>query len=186
MSVEDSALYISRFRLFHKGYLGVVRYILRENRYIIIVIGAAQQPPCWDNPFSGKERAAMIVQTLSHEGLVKRAKVVQIDETGIAYDEWASLVESICPHFDMIFSNSELVRLLLGKSGHRSKSVPLFPSKEYSFDYLRERMVRSLNWEDFVPRPVVIFIKEHRLDERVIKLSSRYKNPYQAEKCDEP
>ncbi len=157
LSVSSSALYVSRFRLFHNGYLNVARYILGENKSIVIAIGATQQPPCWDNPFSGQERA----------------KVVQIDETGIAYDEWASLVERICPPFDRVYSNSELVRLLFSRSGYQSKGVPISPRREYSFEYLREGMVQSLKWEDFVPQPVVTFIKEHRLDERVIKIGSK-------------
>jgi len=173
LSVARTALYISRFRLFHKGYLSVVKHILGENSHLIFAIGAAQQPPCWDNPFSGKERAEMIVRTLSHEGLVRRAKVVQLDETGITYDEWTALVHRTCPPFDMVYSNSDLVRLLLGRSGYQSEAVPVFAIKEYSFDYLRERMVQKLDWEHLVPQPVAEFIKERGLDQGVRELKRK-------------
>jgi len=58
----------------------------------------------------------MIVRTLSHEGLVGGANVFQLDETSITYDEWTALVHRTCLPFDMVYSNSELVRLLLGWS----------------------------------------------------------------------
>lgn len=115
----------------------------------------------------------MIVRTLSHEGLVGRAKIVQLDETSITYDEWTALVHRTCPSFDTVYSNSELVRLFLGRSGYQSEAAPVFATKEYSFDYLRERMVRKLDWEHLVPQPVAEFIKERGLDQRVRELKRK-------------
>jgi len=115
----------------------------------------------------------MIVRTLTHEGLLRRAKAVQLDETSITYDEWTALVHKTCPPFDMVYSNSELARLLLGRPGYQSEAVPVFATKEYSFDYLRERMVRNLDWEHLVPQPVAEFIKERGLDQRVRELKRK-------------
>ncbi len=54
------SLYISRFRLFHKGYLDVVKYILgKDERELIIGIGASQHSHHLDNHFTGKEAASV-------------------------------------------------------------------------------------------------------------------------------
>ena len=164
-------LYISRFRLFHKGYWDVVKYILKDGKDLIIAIGASQQSHHSDNPFAGKEREEMIISTSRAVGLSNRVSTVQIDETSIDYEEWTSLVQKICPPFDLIYSNSELVRLLFARSGYQVKDVPRFIMKEYSFDFIKERIMKHEPWEYLVPDPVARFIKVYKLDERLIKIS---------------
>ena len=179
-SPRYKSLYVSRFRLFHHGYLDVVRYILTESEYLIIAIGAAQLFGYWDNPFSGEERAEMIASALREEKLIERAYIVQIDESNVWYNEWTSLVEKICPPFDLVYSNSELVRQLFEKAGYQAREVPRFKRKEFSFEYLRERITRDELWDDFVPHSVARFIKEHDLDERLKRLNPGLKRKWGA------
>ncbi len=164
-------LYISRFRLFHQGYLEAVKYILeKDQKELIIGIGASQHSHSPDNPFTGKEREEMIRGTLRIEGLANRTWVVQIDETNIDYDSWTSLVQKICPPFDLVYSNSELVRLLFARDGYQVEEVPKFKRKEYSFDFIRDKILKHEPWEDLLPYPVARFMKDYQLDKRLIKL----------------
>ncbi len=164
-------LYLSRFRLFHKGYRDMVRYILeKDGKDLIIGIGASQRSHYLDNPFTGEEREEMIAGTLRDEGLIDRVSIVQIDETNIGYENWTSLLKRICPRFDLVYYNSDLVRLLCQKSGYEAREVPRFKRREYSFDFIKERIIDCGPWEDLVPDPAVKVIKAHGLDERLRRL----------------
>ena len=172
--LDKRDIYISRFRLFHKGYLEVVKYILRQGRQdLIIAIGAAQTSYQRDNPFSGKERAEMITATLIEKGLSERTIVVQIDETNIAYEDWASLVESICPLFNTVYSNNEMVRLLLQKAGYKTSPVPPFTEKWYSYEFIVKQIIEDEPWKALLPPPVVRIIKERGLIQRIRRLCKK-------------
>ena len=165
------SLYIGRFRLFHKGYLDVVKYILeREERGLIIGIGASQHSHHPDNPFTGQEREEMIASTIQSEGLRERTGVIQIDESVIDYANWTSLVERISPPFDLIYSNSELVRLLFARAGYQVEDVPRFRRREYSFDFIKGKILNHEPWEVLVPYPVASLMKNCKLDKRLIEI----------------
>ena len=167
------ALYVGRFRIFHKGYLEVVRHILGQGHsQLIIAIGAAQQSYTLDNPFSGEERADMISSALEENKLAHQINVVQIDETQAAYGNWVKLVESLCPHFRLVYSHSEQVQLLFQRAGYQTSSVLQF-NPQYSFDLVIKRMVNSEPWQDLLPASVVKVQKKCQLDHRVKELYSR-------------
>jgi len=63
--MRSRALYVGRFLIFHKGYMDTVKYILDQGHSeLVIAIRAAQQSLCPDNPFSGEERAKMVLSAL--------------------------------------------------------------------------------------------------------------------------
>ena len=164
----DNSLYVSRFRLFHKGYSEVVRYILNKNDWnLIIAIGAAQSSHHRDNPFTGWERAEMVISTLQEENLSDRVFVVQIDETNATYEGWTSLVESVCPPFELVYSHNELVRLLFHRAGHETCAVPQFGAKEQSFEFITGRIIGDEPWENLLPAPAVRIMKERKLEQRL-------------------
>ena len=168
---QKGNIYVSRFRLFHKGYLEVIKYILsRDNSPLIIAIGAAQTSHRQDNPFTGRERAEMITRTLREEGLLNRIEVIQIDETFATYENWTSLVESICPPFKSVYSNNELVRVLFQKAGYETREVPQFSRKEYSFEFIKDKIINYEPWEDFLPTQVAKVMKEYKLYQRLRRL----------------
>ena len=171
--VVSNCLYAGRFRLFHKGYLEVAKFILTESRsHLIIAVGAAQIPYCRDNPFTGKERARMIESALKDESLQSRTEVILIDETNARYGNWAQLMESLCPPFSLVYSHSELVRRLFKRAGYATKPVPQFSAVEFPFTSITDKIINNKPWEDLVPRAAVEFMKKHKLDQRVRKLFS--------------
>lgn len=141
-----------------------------ESGALIIAIGAAQTSHHRDNPFSGEERAEMIISTLREESLSHRVYVVQIDETYATFEGWTSLVQSICPPLQLVYSNDELVRTLFQKAGYKTSPVPQFSSRKYSFYFITERIIRHEPWEDLLPTSVVAIIKGRGLEHRLERL----------------
>jgi nicotinamide-nucleotide adenylyltransferase len=177
-TMSDNSLYVGRFRLFHKGYLEVVKHILSaQSGALTMAIGAAQTSHNADNPFSGEERAEMLMSALREENLSHRVHVVQIDETYATFEDWTSLVQSICPPFELVYCNDELVRLLFQKAGYATSPVPQFSDGEYSFHRIVNRMLDHKPWEGLLPNAVVRIIKERGLEQRLglKSLSERFK-----------
>ena len=171
--VAGNCLYTGRFRLFHKGYLEIVKFIITESRlHLIIAVGAAQVSYRRDNPFTGIERARMIESILRDESLLSRAEVILIDETNARYVNWIQLMESLCPPFSLVYSHSELVRGLFRRAGYATKPVPQFSTFEFSFASITDRLINDRPWEDLVPRAVAEFMLECKLDQRVRELFS--------------
>ena len=175
---SGDCLYVGRFRLFHKGYLEVVKYILEESRSdLTIAIGAAQTCYRRDNPFTGEERLSMIESALMEESLRSKVQVIRIDETNARYENWTQLVESLCPPFRLVYSWSELVRLLFERAGYLTKLVPPFSKKEFSFALIVHKIINDEPWEDLVPGAVVKFVREQKLDQRLKKLCNIGEGP---------
>ncbi len=167
----DNCLYVGRFRIFHRGYWEITKHILAKTGCrLVLAVGAAQAPPCRDNPFTGKERALMIEAALREEERQDRIHVITIDETYATYDNWAHLVESLCPPFTCVYSHSDLVRSLFRRAGYQTKSVPEFSSIEFSSTSIIRKIVQGEPWEDLLPQSVTDFMKAHKLDQRVRKL----------------
>lgn len=170
---SGNSLYVGRFRLFHKGYLEVVKYILEESSSgLIIAVGAAEVSHHKDNPFTGEERVSIIESALMQESLRSRVQVVPIGETNARYENWTQLVESLCPPFRLVYSWSELVRLLFERAGYATKPVSRFSRREFSFAFIVDKIINDKPWEDLVPGAVVEFIRKQRLDQRLKKLCS--------------
>lgn len=168
---SGTALYVGRFRLFHRGYLEVVKYILGESgSSLIIAVGAAEVSHREDNPFTGEERVSMIESALMQQGLRSKVQVIPIGETNARYEDWTQLVQSLCPPFQLVYSWSELVRLLFERAGYATKPVPQFSRGEFSFAFIVDKIVNDKPWQDLVPGAVFEFIRKQRLDQKLKKL----------------
>ena len=58
--MTSTALFIGRFQPFHEGHLSVVKRALRDNDFLLIGIGSAEEDYLPDNPFTAGERWEMI------------------------------------------------------------------------------------------------------------------------------
>ena len=166
--VCGNSLYVGRFRLFHKGYLEVVKYILEESGSgLIIAVGAAEVSHREDNPFTGEERVSIIESALMQQGMRSKVQVIPIGETNARYENWTQLVQSLCPPFQLVYSWSELVRLLFERAGYATKPVPQFLRGEFSFAFIVDKIVNDKPWQDLVPGAAVEFIRKQSLDQRL-------------------
>jgi nicotinamide-nucleotide adenylyltransferase len=170
---SGNSLYVGRFRLFHKGYLEVVKCILEKSSSgLIIAVGAAEVSHHEDNPFTGEERVSIIESALMQEGLRSKIQVIPIGETIARDRNWTQLVQSLCPPLRLVYSWGELVRLLFERAGYATNPVPQFSRGEFSFAFIVDKIVNDKPWQGLVPGAVVEFIREQRLDQRLKRLCS--------------
>ena len=73
---------------------------------------------------------------------------------------WVSHVESMCPTFDVAYSNNPLVVRLFEERGIEVRQSPMFDRDRLEGSEIRQRMIDDESWRDRVPRPVVEVIEE--------------------------
>ena len=169
------ALFIGRFQPFHNGHLAMVRRILGTHDEVIIGIGSAQYSHTGENPFTAGERYEMIKRCLDAEG-IHDYHIVPIPDTHV-HSVWVSHIKSLVPHFDVVYTNSDLVVRLFREHGLKVFSPPLVDRTELSGKEVRERILKGGDWVSLVPREVAGYIKEIGGVER-IQETHKYSTPY--------
>ncbi|MFB2539287.1 MULTISPECIES: nicotinate-nicotinamide nucleotide adenylyltransferase [unclassified Acinetobacter] len=87
----DYIVYIGRFQPFHLAHLKVVEMALQQSKYVLLVLGSAQNERSLKNPFTVNERKEMILANFSAE-IQKRIIFVPIID--VYNDEkWVKLVK---------------------------------------------------------------------------------------------
>lgn len=172
---ERRALFVGRFQPFHNGHLAMVRRILETNDEMIVGIGSAQYSHTGENPFTAGERYEMIKRVLDGEG-IHNYHIVPIPDTHV-HSVWVSHVRSLVPHFDVVYTNSDLVVRLFREHGIKVMSPPLVDRQVLSGTEIRRRMLKGGEWQSTVPKAVVEYIREIDGVER-IRETYKYSTPY--------
>ena len=146
------ALIIGRFQPFHNGHMEVLRRIFGECRHVTIGIGSAQCSHTPENPFTAGERYTMIAEALRAEGY-RDFYVVPVEDLN-RYSLWVSQVVSMCPHFDVVYSNNPSTRRLFYEAGYEVRDSPLYNRSEFTGTEIRRRMLEREDWESLVPGKV--------------------------------
>jgi nicotinamide-nucleotide adenylyltransferase len=73
---------------------------------------------------------------------------------------WVSALEGYTPRFTVVYSNEPLTRRLFAEAGYKVKDIPFYDRRVYSSTEIRKRMVKSEDWEKYLPGKVSAFIKE--------------------------
>jgi len=165
------ALFIGRFQPFHKGHLAAIKWILKKERKIFIVIGSNQRLLTRDNPFSFAERKKMI------KGAFQKEKVKNFKIFG-AYDYhndifWAKKVLKIAkmdPKKVKIFTMNLWTSRCFKKIGIKTKSHPFFYNKLCGTK-IRKKIKNDEKWENLVPKPVFNLLKEINGEKRIKTLT---------------
>ena len=74
-----TAIFIGRFQPLHRGHLKAIKWILKKEKEIFIIIGSFQESLTKNNPFSFQERKEMIEKTLKAEK-IKNFKIYGISD----------------------------------------------------------------------------------------------------------
>ncbi|MHA1990452.1 MAG: nicotinamide-nucleotide adenylyltransferase [Candidatus Hodarchaeales archaeon] len=168
------ALYIGRFNPPHKGHLEALKYIFNINEIdsVIIGIGSAQESHSVKNPLTGGERFELVNTMMkSHtEFESKQYHIVPLLDMN-NNNLYVSHVLSICPKFDMVFSNNPLVQLLFKKAKLTVNEIPLIRRQNYSGTIIRNHIINEEPWEDFVPKEIIEFVKDFTIVQRLKILS---------------
>ena len=164
--------YIGRFQPYHLGHHNVLRKIAEEVEEIVIGIGSAQRSHEVENPFTAGERALMISRAL--EELDIRSYVIPIEDLQ-RNSVWVSHARSMCPPFDIVYTNNPLVSRLFQESGIEVRRSPMFRRNVYSGTEIRKRMIKGRKWEHLVPKAVVEVIGEIDGVKRIRKIAQKDK-----------
>ncbi len=167
MKQDRIALLIGRFQPFHKGHLHAVKYILSREKFLYIGVGSALESHTKRNPFTFAERFIMISSVLKNEGINNDLYyILPIPDSNI-HSTWVSIVESIVPSFQVVYSNDPLTRVLMRERGYYVEEIPLYMREVYSGEEFRRRVVENGNWRELIPEPVYKIILDRRLDQRI-------------------
>jgi len=153
-------LLIGRFQPFHHGHLSVLREIRtnRPNEELLLAIGSAQDSYTWRNPFTAGERMEMIGRALREAELtgVVPVPIPDIDRHAV----WVRYVESFLPHFERVYTNNPLTRLLFEQARYTVESPRLVDRALFEGETIRGLMAAGGEWKSHVPGAVVRFLEE--------------------------
>lgn len=159
-------LFIGRFQPFHKGHSYVVEYIASQVDLLIIGVGSADKSHTEENPFTAGERVELVHRATDHieDCRIVVVPIVDIDRNAV----WVGHVESLCPPFDVVFSNNTLVESLFEERDYEVEGTPLQNRDTLSGEAIRKRMAAGdESWRDDVPDAVATCCETLGLEQRV-------------------
>ena len=196
---HDFLVFIGRFQPFHNGHARVVERALKASRHLVILIGSAHRPACLRNPWSFKEREAMIRSTLT-EVENERVHIAPIMDATYNDEVWIANVQKcvngiVTAHHTQPHRDAK-IGLIGHAKDHSSYYLRLFPkwssidvanSAAMSATDVRDAIFRSDTgkWEDYrtsvrqnagalVPPAVLDFLNEYTRGEAFKTLRDEY------------
>ena len=160
--------YIGRFQPYHDGHHHMVEEIAAEVDEVVLGIGSAGDSHSRRNPFTAGERLMMVTKSVAD--LDVPTYVVPIEDLE-RNSVWVSHVQSMCPQFDVAYSNNPLVIQLFSEAGVQVRQSPMFRREELEGTELRERMIDGGDWRELVPDAVTEVIEEIGGVERIRRVA---------------
>ncbi|MFB6111027.1 MAG: nicotinamide-nucleotide adenylyltransferase [Halobacteriaceae archaeon] len=150
--------YIGRFQPYHEGHHRVVTDVIADQvDELVVAVGSADASHTRRNPFTAGERVMMLTQSLVPlETVTYVVPIEDVDRNSV----WVSHVQSMCPDFDVAFSNNPLVVRLFEEAGVEVRNVPMYDRERLEGTRIRDRMLNGGDWADLVPDPVEDVIEE--------------------------
>ncbi len=149
--------FTGRFQPFHLGHAAFVDAMTDDVDEIVLAIGSAGRSHTVKNPFTAGERLRMIKAAVA-EASVTHYVVPVTDVPRHAL--WVSHVESLCPAFDVVYTNNPLVDRLFSEAEYDVRGMELINRAEYQGTEIRERILNGDDWRQLVPEAVVEIIEE--------------------------
>ena len=156
-------LLIGRFQPFHLGHQAALEFALSKIDKLYVGIGSSNKPLQRNNPFSAKERKAMIMNSIDD---LKRITIYDIPD---AQDhlKWIKIISQIVPKFDIIFSNDDLTRHLYSKMNVQIMPIPFLNRAELSGTYIRDLLIHDKKWDHLVPMGTKNFLANSAILDRL-------------------
>jgi nicotinamide-nucleotide adenylyltransferase len=165
----NRGLMIGRFQPFHLGHLGLAEQILSECEELVVAIGSPEANFSFNDPFTAGERITMAHDSLEKRGLrMSNCYVLPVPNSGNNYT-WFESIRSMIPRVTTVYSGNQFVQLLLPENV-KVKSPTFVKYKIFNGTRIRNLIVRNGNWQDLVPTPVALFMKETAGVSRLKKL----------------
>lgn len=147
----DAIVFIGRFQPFHNAHLSIIQSAAELAEKVIVVVGSANQPRTFKNPFSFEERENLIQDTLM--GLETELIIESNYDTIYNDDSWAVRVQNIVNNHTNEYSK---IGIIGHKKDESSFYLDMFPQWELiEVDLIEElsaSQIRQLYFkEDFNP-----------------------------------
>ncbi len=152
--MKKTGLYIGRFQPFHLGHLSAIKQALKQVDFLIIGIGSAQYSGTPKNPYTAKERKAMIRAALKEANISEdKCQITPIPD--IHHNAaWPAHVRKLAPPFEVVFvGDAGLVKELF----ETYDTVPVktvIVEKNIRATQIRKKMRTSQDWQKDVPTAV--------------------------------
>jgi bifunctional NMN adenylyltransferase/nudix hydrolase len=119
----EFGVFIGRFQPFHNAHLETVRFALKEVQTLVIGLGSCNQAPDTRNPWSGPERAEMIVDCLTVDER-KRVRFAYLEDFYYNNLHWVGGVQKAIKDHT---GDSKSIKLIGHKKDATSFYLKLFP-----------------------------------------------------------
>lgn len=148
---------VGRFQPFHHGHRQLVEEVATDVDELVVGIGSADASHTVRNPFTAGERMVMISNVLTDIDVQTYVVPLEDIERNAV---WVSHVESMCPPFDVVYSNNPLVIRLFEETDYEVRDPQLIERGRLRGTNIRERVVAGEAWRDRVPVAVTETIDE--------------------------
>lgn len=159
VATTNRGLMIGRYQPFHLGHLNLAEQILTECEELVVAIGSPEANFSFNDPFTAGERITMVHETLKKRGLrMSNCYILPVPNSNNNYT-WFESIRSMIPKVTTVYSGNQFVRLLLPENV-KVRSPTFVKFKMYNGTRIRNLIVGNGNWQDLVPTPVALIIKE--------------------------
>ena len=157
------ALFIGRFQPFHNAHLIDIKKVLEEVDEVIIAIGSSQEKKTLDNPFSYKERRQMIVNTLKNNK-IKKYKIYPVPDL---YNDkkWVDYIKKNLPKYDFVYSGNQWTLRCFKRHDSKVRKIKLI--RGISSTIIRDKIIKSKDWQKMVPKEIGVYINRIKGVERI-------------------
>jgi nicotinamide-nucleotide adenylyltransferase len=144
-------LIIGRFQPFHLGHEYLIKQIDEAVDEVVVGIGSAGRSHTRENPFTSGERVHMVQDVL--EGIEAKTYLIPIADIK-RNAMWVKHIETLCPAFDVAYTNNPFVERLFSEDGYEVRGTPLHERDRHRGSEIRRRILAGEAWRHLVPDAV--------------------------------
>ena len=178
----DAIVFIGRFQPFHNAHLEIFKQAATLADKVILVVGSANQPRTYKNPFAAEDRYAMISLTLSNLGYEEEQDFVVVTTRDSLYNDtaWAVRVQEIV---NVETAPTDKVAIIGHKKDESSYYLEMFPQwelvevplvEELSATHIRDLYFRedsNLNFiQGVVPERILEYLEKFKKTEEFAQI----------------
>ena len=124
----DTLVFIGRFQPVHNAHVAIIREAIKLTKELIIIIGSANQPRTYKNPWSAIERKMMLMNVLDDMNLGNCRVHIETNEDSIYNDNaWAARVQGIVSKYRCLGGKTGIIGF---KKDESSFYLDMFPQWE--------------------------------------------------------